>query len=300
MIRPTKRNTSTTATTGVDYSDNDDDDSKEKTVTAPKTLFASSNDRNTQDSTSTPNYKKFIHSTNYYTTIYTSDKESTSDEEVHHKPKAKKAPRQEDEDSSNTTTEPHEQIIDTFLPPSKYAAYTPVQKKNVCQKTSAQGNGSNRPGLRRRYCPSHSRYRDHGRSHDQFKAKYPPSKRQRHVTINTPTETPPTMNAIADSVPPPSVPGEPSQINIKRECTRYSVIVSVPPSTEPWKTFADLVKQFLKSIQEQTTNKVHIAQWDPDLGEHDDPIKKPSDLPEGSAKNRSKFSTYFSGYPNPP
>jgi hypothetical protein len=50
----------------------------------------------------------------------------------------------------------------------------------------------------------------------------------------------------------------------------------------------------------QTTNKVHIAQWDPDLREHVDPIKKPSDLPEGSAKNRSKYSTYFSGYPNPP
>jgi hypothetical protein len=45
---------------------------------------------------------------------------------------------------------------------------------------------------------------------------------------------------------------------------------------------------------------VHIAQWDPDLGEQVDNIKKPSDLPEGSAKNRSMYFTYFSGYPYPP
>jgi hypothetical protein len=113
----------------IDYSDDDDDGSKEETTTAPKTLFASSNDQNTQDSPSTPIYKKFLHATNYYKTVYTSDEDSTSDEELQSKPNAKKAPSQDDDDSSNTTMEPHEQIIDTFLPPSKYAQYTPVQKK---------------------------------------------------------------------------------------------------------------------------------------------------------------------------
>jgi hypothetical protein len=59
------------------------------------------------------------------------------------------------------------------------------------------------------------------------------------------------------------------------------------------------LKKLLKSLQEQSTKKLHIAPWDPELGEVAENIKKPSDFPEGSAKNRKTYATYFSGYPNP-
>jgi hypothetical protein len=116
----------------------------------------------------------------------------------------------------------------------------------------------------------------------------------------TPEETPPAMDLteVTATNDLPSTPGEPTLIDITRKC-RYSVIVSVPPSTEPWKTFSDLLKKFLKSLQEQTTKKLHIAPWDPELGKVADNIKKPSDFPEGLARNRKTYATYCSGYPNP-
>jgi hypothetical protein len=112
----------------LNIEDSETEDSKEENTTAPKTLFASANDPNAHyDSPPTPIYKKYLHSTNYYKTIYTRDDDSTSDEDENRKTKPIKASRN-DNDSSNTTTEPHAQNIDTFLPPSKYTEYTPIQK----------------------------------------------------------------------------------------------------------------------------------------------------------------------------
>jgi hypothetical protein len=43
----------------------------------------------------------------------------------------------------------------------------------------------------------------------------------------------------------------------------------------------------------------HRTMGPPELAEDTPLIKKPSDFPEGSAKNQKKYATYFSGYPNP-
>jgi hypothetical protein len=103
----------------------------------------------------------------------------------------------------------------------------------------------------------------------------------RQVGMATPDDN---MDVEADPDAPPPTPGDPIPIDNDRDC-RYSVILSIPPSTEPWKVFTDLLKNFLKSIQEQTTKKLHIALWDPELAEDTPLIKKPSEFPEDSAKN---------------
>jgi hypothetical protein len=117
--------------------------------------------------------------------------------------------------------------------------------------------------------------------------KKPPKSAQRCVTLTTP-EAMEEDNATEATTPTIPNPEDPDVIDTQLEC-RYSVIVSVPASTEPWKAFTDLLKKFLKSIQDQTTKKLFIAPWDQELAESESLIKKPNDFPEGSAKNRKKM-----------
>jgi hypothetical protein len=128
-------------------------------------------------------------------------------------------------------------------------------------------------------------------------------KTQRRVTLATTEEmdadtNPEETNTATETIPPSTTPEDPVAIDIQREC-RYQIIISVPASTEPWKDFTDLLKKFLKSLQDQTTKKLFIASWDPDLASPEPLIKKATDFPEGSAKKRMKYVNYFSGYPNP-
>jgi hypothetical protein len=96
---------------------------------------------------------------------------------------------------------------------------------------------------------------------------------------------------------PPSV-DEPIPTDIMKEC-RYSVIITIQPSTEPWKAFADNLKKLLKLLHEQVHEKIHITVWDPEHEETEKVIKKPKDFPEGAVKNRKHYANYFDGYPNP-
>jgi hypothetical protein len=131
-------------------------------------------------------------------------------------------------------------------------------------------------------------------------------KATRRVTVTNPDEmgTPEKMDESSTAPNTPTTPTSPVPvvtppiIDTKKEC-RYLAIVTVPPSTDPWKVFTDLLKMFLQHIQDQTTKKLHIAPWDPDL-DNASLIKKPKDFPDGTVKNRPKYATYFSGYPNPP
>jgi hypothetical protein len=61
-------------------------------------------------------------------------------------------------------------------------------------------------------------------------------------------------------------PDAPIPINIKKEC-RFSVTIVVPPSKEPWKALAELLRNFLKLIHEQASNKIYITTWDEELAE---------------------------------
>jgi hypothetical protein len=63
------------------------------------------------------------------------------------------------------------------------------------------------------------------------------------------------------------------------------VTVTFPPSTEPWKAFQEILKKFLKLIQDQVSKDIFIATWDKESDELEKIIKKPRDLPEGAAKN---------------
>jgi tRNA G10 N-methylase Trm11 len=92
--------------------------------------------------------------------------------------------------------------------------------------------------------------------------------KQQRVTVTTPEEmgTPDKMEEdTAKTEDPPTPPPieTPPIINSKREC-RYLVIVTAPPSTEPWKAFTDLLKKFLQYIHDQTTKQIYIATWDPE------------------------------------
>jgi hypothetical protein len=73
----------------------------------------------------------------------------------------------------------------------------------------------------------------------------------------------------------------------------------VPPSTEPWKILAELLRKFLKLIQDQASNKIYITTWDEELTDTEKVIKKPANFPDGLPKNRKHYANYFSGYPNP-
>jgi hypothetical protein len=73
----------------------------------------------------------------------------------------------------------------------------------------------------------------------------------------------------------------------------------VPPSNEPWKALAKLLRNFLKLIHEQASNKIYITTWDEELAETEKVIKKPKDFPNGLPKSRKHYANYFSGYPNP-
>jgi hypothetical protein len=77
------------------------------------------------------------------------------------------------------------------------------------------------------------------------------------------------------------------------------VTVTAPPATEPWKAFHEILKKFLKLIQDQVSKDIFIATWDKESDELEKIIKKPRDLPEGAAKNRKHFANYFSCYLNP-
>jgi hypothetical protein len=79
--------------------------------------------------------------------------------------------------------------------------------------------------------------------------------------------TPEKMDESTENPTTPTTPtpvDTPPIIDSKREC-RYLVIVTVPPFTKPWKAFTDLLKKFLEYIQDQTTKKLYIAPWDPEL-----------------------------------
>jgi hypothetical protein len=121
---------------------------------------------------------------------------------------------------------------------------------------------------------------------------------KKKVVLNTPKPT--VENEVEMTSPPPSPTTleEPTATDITKEC-RYSVTITIPPSTEPWKAFTDTLKKFLKLIHEQVHNKIYIATWDPEFEDTEKIIKKPGDFPEGAAKNRKHYANYFSGYPNP-
>jgi hypothetical protein len=137
---------------------------------------------------------------------------------------------------------------------------------------------------------------------DDDSTEFTPVSNKRTKDTTTPRQvrmaTPDDMEEDTAPGDPAPTPEEPTPTDNNRDC-RYSVILYIPPSTELWKVFTDLLKQFLKSLQEQTSKKLHIVPWDPKLAEDTHLIKKPSDFPEGSAKNRKKSVTYFSGYLNP-
>jgi hypothetical protein len=63
------------------------------------------------------------------------------------------------------------------------------------------------------------------------------------------------------------------------------VAVTVPPSTEPWKTFQEILKNFLKLIQEQVSKDICITTWDQEQAELEKIIKKPKDPPIGNRFN---------------
>jgi hypothetical protein len=72
------------------------------------------------------------------------------------------------------------------------------------------------------------------------------------------------------------------------------VTVTVP-STELWKAFHnEILKEFLKLIQDQVSKDIFVATWDKESEELEKVIKKPRDLPGGAAKNRKHFANYFS------
>jgi hypothetical protein len=87
---------------------------------------------------------------------------------------------------------------------------------------------------------------------------------------------------------------EPTPADIQREC-RYSVIMTVPPSNEPWKAFVELLRKFMKLIHDQASNKIHISTWDPELKETEKRIKKPKDFP----KTGSILRTILVAIPTP-
>jgi serine-aspartate repeat-containing protein C/D/E len=62
----------------------------------------------------------------------------------------------------------------------------------------------------------------------------------------------------AENEPEQPTINEPTLVDIHRDC-RYNTIMTVPPSTDPWKAFAELLKKFLKLIQEQVSDKIHIS-----------------------------------------
>jgi hypothetical protein len=197
--------------------------------------------------------------------------------------------------------DPNDQNIDTYLLPSKHTDYTPAQA-NPYNKTTVPPTNNNQT--------IHKTTPGTTNSKSQPSPMMTPLTLLQYVTQGRKTPRPraksgwrhPTtiwMSRLTQMPhPPPPMPGDPIPIDNDCDC-RYSVILSIPPSTEPWKVFTDLLKNFLKSIQEQTTKKLHITPWDPELAKDTPLVKKTSDFPEGSAKNRKKYATYFSGYPNP-
>ena len=86
--------------------------------------------------------------------------------------------------------------------------------------------------------------------------------------------------------------------DIKKEC-RYSATVKIPPCSEPWTVFVNLLRQFLKTIHENVHKDIWIATWDKDLENEEKPIKVPKDFPEGIPTKKKNYGNYFSGYINP-
>jgi hypothetical protein len=115
--------------------------------------------------------------------------------------------------------------------------------------------------------------------------------------------TPDDMEEDSEPDDPTPTPGEPAPADTSCDC-RYLVILSIPPSTEPWKVFTDLLRTSPKNILQISTRTNYQETTHRTVGprtrdEDTLLIKKPSDFPEGSARNRKKYVTYFSGYPNP-
>jgi hypothetical protein len=97
------------------------------------------------------------------------------------------------------------------------------------------------------------------------------------------------------ATPDPNLPTLP---DMKNEC-RYSMIITVPPSTAPWPKYVEILRKCFKLIQKELNTHVWIASWDPESDVTTKILKSPKDIPEGKATNRKLFSHYFSGFPNP-
>jgi hypothetical protein len=102
-----------------------------------------------------------------------------------------------------------------------------------------------------------------------------------NVTTNTPTAT--TTTALPD---------------MNKEC-RFSMIITVPPSTTPWPKYVEILRKCFKMMQTELNDNLWITGWDDESDVTDKIIKSPKDIPEGKAANRKLFSHYFSGFPNP-
>jgi hypothetical protein len=84
--------------------------------------------------------------------------------------------------------------------------------------------------------------------------------------------------------------------HIDNKC-RYSLIITVPPSNNPWPKFAEILRKTLKLLQDQLHKNVWIACWDNKNEGVENIIKCPKDIPEGKEINCKLFSHYFSGFP---
>jgi hypothetical protein len=55
----------------------------------------------------------------------------------------------------------------------------------------------------------------------------------------------------------------------------------------PGEAFSELLRQFIKLIHDQASDKIHISTWDPELERTEKRIKKPKNFPEGLPKTDS-------------
>jgi hypothetical protein len=232
------------------------------------------------------NYKKKLHTNEH--TATDNDNVNNGDEEQESDDNDKE---QESDDKAAAKQTPEHHIIDISNTPDSDSDEASIE--NLAKKM---------PAIKAPVANNNNQDQDDN-PYTLVQAKKKKAKKtQQRVTVTTPDEmaSPDKMEEESTALTTPprlSTIDSPQTIDTKRAC-RYLVIVTVPPSTEPWKAFTDLLKKFLQYIQDQTTKKLHIATWDKKL-EALSLIKEPRDFPDGTAKNRNTYATYFSGYPNP-
>jgi hypothetical protein len=83
------------------------------------------------------------------------------------------------------------------------------------------------------------------------------------------------------------------------DCSRYSLIITIPPSEKPWIKFIEILRKTLKFLQDKTSKRIWLTNWDTEQDGVEKIIKTPKDIPEGKVVNHKLFSHYFSGYANP-